>query len=428
MLIGNPGVQDAERGAVVRVRAASPDTGVDFRIRQCPLLVGPGGRSAQVTASGRSRASAAGPSTTPIGGSRASPRRAACRYLEGAGSAAEVCGRRGLENHAVRVPGIRPAARQHTGVAESIDTVSAPPVQRGAPRDAKAAAALARYDRIARLPLVLSALLPLVIAPEPGNPVSVAIGIVSWAVFVVDFVVHERLLRRYLGTRRGVFDLAIVVLTAPWFLLPGSISGGGIVVVLRLARVARLVIASKGARQLFDRLGRVALVAGSVMVAGAVAAYYAEHPVNPEFATFGDSLWWAIVTLTTVGYGDIVPETTTGRVAAVMIMLTGVAVLGLLAGSLASFFRLQPDGSAADRATPEPATPSTGLGSAAPVIPVTAPTAPSGLDLVLSELTQLRTQVGELTDLKAQLAVLTARLGADDRGVADSGASPDGTG
>jgi voltage-gated potassium channel len=123
-------------------------------------------------------------------------------------------------------------------------------------------------------------------------------------------------------------------------------------VVLRLARVARLVIASKGARQLFDRLGRVALVAGSVMVAGAVAAYYAEHPVNPEFATFGDSLWWAIVTLTTVGYGDIVPETTTGRIAAVMIMLTGVAVLGLLAGSLASFFRLQPDGSAADRATP----------------------------------------------------------------------------
>ncbi len=78
-----------------------------------------------------------------------------------------------------------------TGVAESIDTVSAPQVNRGEPRDAKAAAALARYDRIARLPLVLSALLPLVIAPEPGNPVSVVIGIVSWLVFVVDFVVHE---------------------------------------------------------------------------------------------------------------------------------------------------------------------------------------------------------------------------------------------
>jgi len=328
----------------------------------------------------------------------------------------------------VRVPGIGRAARHHTGVGESIDTVSAPPVQRGAPRDAKAAAALARYDRIARLPLVLSALLPLVIAPEPGNPVSVAIGILSWAVFVIDFVVHERLLRRYLGTRRGVFDLAIVVLTAPWFLLPGSVAGGGIVVVLRLARVARLVIASKGARQLFDRLGRVALVAGSVMVAGAVAAYYAEHPVNPEFATFGDSLWWAIVTMTTVGYGDIVPETTTGRIAAVMIMITGVAVLGLLAGSLASFFRLQPDGSAADRTTPEPATPNTALAGAALDVPVSAQTAPSGLAMVLNELTQLRTQVVELTELKAQLAVLTARLDGGGHEAADHTASPDDTG
>lgn len=159
-------------------------------------------------------------------------------------------------------PGSGPVAGHHTGVTESIDDVSAPVVNRGAPRDAQSAAALARYDRMARLPLVLSALLPLVIAPEPGNPVSVLIGIVSRVVFVVDLVVHERLLRRYLGTRRGVFDLAIVVLTTPWFLLPESMAGGGIVVVLRLARVARLVIASKGARQLFDRLGRVAAVAG----------------------------------------------------------------------------------------------------------------------------------------------------------------------
>src|SRR6478736_1953406 len=228
-------------------------------------------------------------------------------------------------------------------MTEPIDDMPAPLVQVGTPRDAKAAATLARYDERAPIPLVLSALLPLIVAPQPGHPVSVVIGVVSWVVFVVDLIVHERLLQRYLSTRLGKFDLAIVVLTAPWFLLPGSVSGGGIIVVLRLARLARLVVASKRARQLFDRIGRVAVVAVSVMTAGAVVAYYAEHPpVNPEFATFGDSLWWAIVTLTTVGYGDIVPVTTTGRIAAIMIMLTGVSVLGLLAGTLASFFRLQP--------------------------------------------------------------------------------------
>ena len=193
------------------------------------------------------------------------------------------------------MPEIEPAARHHTGVAEPIGDAPEALLKGVRPRNEKAAAALALYDRRARLAIVLSALLPLAIAPEPGNWVSVAIGIVSWSVFVVDFVVHERLIEHYLSTRLGRFDLAIVVLTAPWFLLPGTLSGGGIIVVLRLARVARLVVASKGARQLFSRLGRVAVVATSVMVVGAMVAYYADHPTNPEFATFGDSLWWAIV-------------------------------------------------------------------------------------------------------------------------------------
>lgn len=270
------------------------------------------------------------------------------------------------------------------------------PPRRGQPRDEAAAASLATYDRWARLPIILSALLPLVIVPQQGNWVSVVIGVVSWLVFVVDFAVHQRLLVSYLGTRRGRFDLLIVIATAPWFLLTGP-QGGSLVVILRWARVSRLIIATRGVRRLFSRLGRVAIVAASVLVVGAVMGYYAEHPTNPEFATVGDSIWWATVTMTTVGYGDIVPVTTAGRFVATAVMVMGVAVLGLLAGSLASFFGLEGDPADA------------GVGGEAGEEPAPAD------DPVLAELAQLRAEVQELAALREQLELLTRQLAGGDR-------------
>ncbi len=273
--------------------------------------------------------------------------------------------------------------------------------QRGQPRDTAAAAALAKYNRRARLPIILSALLPLIMVPQQGNWVAVLIGVVSWLVFVIDFFVHERLFVNYLGTRLGKFDLTIVVLTAPWFLLSGA-HGGSIVVILRLARVSRLLIATRGVRRLFTRLGSVAIVAAAVLFVGAVVGYYSEHPTNPEFATFGDAIWWATVTLTTVGYGDIVPITTAGRIDGAAIMFMGVALLGLLAGSLASFFGLQPEEAETDEAETDEKE---------------APT-----ESVLAELALLRADVRELADLREQLAVLTSQLAAGHKPAPGTGA------
>ena len=197
----------------------------------------------------------------------------------------------------------------------------------GQARSERDAAFLKRYDAAMRVPIIVSAILPLVVVPESNGWVGVVVGVATWLVFLVDYVVHIRHLERYGRTGFGRFDLFVVIATAPWFLLPGA-QAGRFVVLLRLARLARLVVASKGSRRLFDRLGQVAVVAGGVVLVGSLVAYYAEHPTNREFATVGDALWWGIVTLTTVGYGDIVPKTATGRWAAVTIMITGVAVLG----------------------------------------------------------------------------------------------------
>jgi len=271
------------------------------------------------------------------------------------------------------------------------------------PRTDADAAYLARYDSVMRLPIIVSALLPLIVVPEQGNPVSVLVGIVTWVVFLVDYLVHVRRLDHYRQTGFGRFDLFVVIATAPWFLLPGA-HGGSFVVILRLARVARVLMVSRGSRQLFARLGRVAGVAVGVLITASLVAYYAEHPTNPEFATIGDALWWGIVTLTTVGYGDIVPKTATGRWAAVVIMLTGVAVLGVLAGSMASFLRLEPKSPAApsgDDAEPtEPMGPhDAGADPRAP-----GPT-PAALGALTTEVAALRAEVAELTQHLAALGL-----------------------
>jgi len=257
----------------------------------------------------------------------------------------------------------------------------------GQPRSERDAAFLKRYDARMLLPILVSAILPLVIVPQSNGWVGVTVGVVTWLVFLADYVVHDRHLEHYGRTRVGRFDLFVVIATAPWFLLAGA-QAAQLAVLLRLARLARLVMATKGARRLFERLGRVAALAGGVVVIGSLVAYHAEHPANPGFATIGDALWWGIVTLTTVGYGDIVPKTSTGRWAAVVIMITGIAVLGLLAGSLASFFRL-------DNGTPGNGSPTTGE---------PASTVAGSSDAALQSL------AAEVSALRHQVEALTARL------------------
>jgi voltage-gated potassium channel len=285
---------------------------------------------------------------------------------------------------------------------EATPTIGTRPGQARSPADAEA---LTRFESSFRLPLVLAAVVPLIVAPQSGLWFPVVVGIVSWLVFVVDYVVNVRRRVHYRKTAFGRFDLVVVIVTAPWFLLPGA-QAGSFVVLLRLARLARIVMASHGARRLLERLGRVAVVAFGVVLTASIVAYHAEHPTNPGFATIGDAFWWGIVTLTTVGYGDIVPHTTTGRWAGIVIMLTGVAVLGVLAGSLASFFRIDPTGGSesADGAPDAPAgAAATASSPPAPGEPSAAGT-PSDRDVLQSlvdEVSALRVQVGQLS---AQLA------------------------
>jgi voltage-gated potassium channel len=208
-----------------------------------------------------------------------------------------------------------------------------------APRSPADAARLAAFEQRMNIPILISAILPIIISFGPDDDFFfVAVMAVTWGVFIADYVVHMRLLRGYARSRRGMFDLAVVFLTAPWFLIPG-LGGSQFVALARLARLARIAkVSDGGVRRLIQQLGRVGLYTLLLVVACAYVTYQVERPVNDQFADFGDSVFWAIVTITTVGYGDIVPVTTVGRLMSVVLMFSGVGLLGVLAGTLASFF------------------------------------------------------------------------------------------
>ena len=210
-----------------------------------------------------------------------------------------------------------------------------------APASSEHGMTLARWDRLATPFIVVSSILPIVgmAAGKTDGAAVAVIGIVCWLVFLVDLVMHMRLSPGYLRTRAGKVDLVIVILTCPWYLLVGS-GTGAIVTVARFARLARLVwVASRSskARRLLERLGQAGLYAGGLLVCCSLIEKWVEPP-DSGFVTYGDSFWWGFVTLTTVGYGDITPVTPVGRIAAVCLMFGGVALLGVLAGTLASFF------------------------------------------------------------------------------------------
>ena len=147
-----------------------------------------------------------------------------------------------------------------------------------------------------------------------------------WVVFGLDYLVRiAQARRRVRFVLRHLPDLAILLLPTFRPLL-----------VLRLITV--ITVLHRQLRE--DVRGPVLIyVVTSVTLVGFVAVLDAERDApDASITTFGDALWWAVTTITTVGYGDRYPVTVEGRIVASALMVSGIALLGVVTASIASWF------------------------------------------------------------------------------------------
>lgn len=151
----------------------------------------------------------------------------------------------------------------------------------------------------------------------------------TWALFVIDYLVRFALVPRKLRfVLHHWLDLVFIVVP---LLRPLAL--------LRLLTVF-VVLDRHTGRRLRSRAG-LYVAGGTVLVVFAASVAVLDVERGAEGAmiqNFGDAVWWACMTVTTVGYGDVIPVTIPGRVIAVALMICGVLLLGVVTASFATWF------------------------------------------------------------------------------------------
>ena len=197
--------------------------------------------------------------------------------------------------------------------------------------------------------------------PELGGRFGIwfdTIELVSLVVFTIEYALrvwaavehtphrHYPALRarwQYATSAAGIVDFLSVLPFWFAFLLPMDLR---VILVFRIVRILKIARYSPAMRSLLDVLyrerralfGCVVILLGSALMAASLM-HLAEGHVQPEkLGTIPDAMWWAIVTLGTIGYGDVVPITVAGKVIAAATIFLGLIMVALPVGIIATAF------------------------------------------------------------------------------------------
>lgn len=171
------------------------------------------------------------------------------------------------------------------------------------------------------------------------------IEIVTVAIFTLEYLLRVLVADNKRGFVFSFYGLVDVLAIAPFYIATGldlrSIRAFRFLRLFRAFKIARYNKAIRRFHRAFiivrEELVLFLSVTLLLIYFAAVGIYYFEHEAQPDkFASVFHSLWWSVVTLTTVGYGDVYPITVGGRIFTFFMLLTGVGIISIPAGLLAS--------------------------------------------------------------------------------------------
>jgi voltage-gated potassium channel len=195
-----------------------------------------------------------------------------------------------------------------------------------------------RVERFFTWPVIVAALLviPVIVIEESAasDALKTLAAIMNWAIWLVFAAELVALLivvpDRWRWALAHPLEVAVVVLTPPF--LPASLQA---LRVIRLFRLLRLLRLAQVARRSFSVVGLRYAAILALLTALAGGAAFAS--IEKDADTW-DGVWWAVTTMTTVGYGDVYPATDAGRVLAILLMLVGIGFVAILTGAIAERF------------------------------------------------------------------------------------------